>query len=134
MWSQIGLRPTEDLTSALEPRARDLPLDHRADEPADLRVPLSLHMAEREGIAPGGEAALFGELVEVPTRNRHVDALVLREALRHARARELDPVRLHVATAAQLDAEDELQVRECGRLCLDALDSALDQVGRRRHS
>jgi hypothetical protein len=82
------------------------------------------------GLVPVLDLAVGGELVEVRAWDRDVDALVLGEALRDLRTRNLDPVELDVATPAQLEPENELQLRQRRNLLLQPLDGLLDQFGR----
>ena len=49
--------------------------------------------------------------------------------MRDLRPGDLDPVELDVAAAAELEPEDELQLRERRDLALQALDRLLDQLG-----
>jgi len=103
---------------------------HVLDQAQDLLHPGGLGLSVGEGLAPVGDVRLLGHHVEERARHLDANARVAGNALGDLDVvvpAELDPIELHVTTAAQLDGEDELQRRERRNLIEKALDRDLDE-------
>src|SRR5690606_10528865 len=113
--------------------ARLAALDALCDQPLDLGVALDPQLPALVRLPPVGDPAVLRELVEVRARDRQMQALIVGVALAHLRAGNLDPVELRVATALELQAEDELELAERRDLLLEALDGLGDDLARGSH-
>src|SRR6185437_13857130 len=113
--------------SAPRARALLLALDHVDDQLEHLIDAGGLSVAMLKRLAPVGDVALGGELVEV--RARHLDAnlCIGSDVLRYLRSRELDPVHLRVVPGAQVQPRDELELLQRRHVVKEALDGGLDQ-------
>src|SRR4051794_26084289 len=108
-------------------RALLLAADDALDELEDLRRPARLRVPVDERRAPRAHGALGRELVEVGARDLEPDARIGGDLLGHRRARHFDAVDLGIAAAAELQADDELELLERGNLVLKAANRGLDQ-------
>src|SRR3954447_18733669 len=113
---------------ALGARPLLLLVDDALDELQDLRRARRLGLAVGEGLAPVGDLAVLGQLVEERARDLDAHAGVGADVLADLRPRQLDAVLLRVAAGAQVEADDQLQGLEGGHLFEQPLDGSFDEV------
>ena len=81
-------------------------------------------MAGLEALAPVADRAVLEQLVELGAGDREADLRVGGDVAGDLRARDLDAEELDVTAAAQLELEDELELRQRRDLALEVGDAS----------